>query len=281
MLRRLIICFLICLVFFTSACAQTDMYCLNIGKADCIILMCGGQTYMVDTGYEKTADKMLNALENLGIDRLDAVFITHNDKDHVGGLYTLLSSGIDVGKVYASGYSVEGTGSKNDAVIACAMHGTKVNFLIARDKVETENPQIYFDVAGPLRLDDENENNNSLVMYFETPDGNILLTGDMKTEEEYQLLKKDLIRKCNVLKVPFHGDDTATGSSFLKACTPRVGVISTSTQEESDTPARETLKRLAMVGCETYCTQDAPDAVHVMLQDGKVNTEGIRWTNDN
>ena len=252
------------------------LYALNVGKADCLILQAEGKTYLIDTGYERTAARMLTALEQLQVDHLDGVFITHQDKDHVGGLTRLTQSGITIDAFYTSAFSVDGTGADNLTVSAAARCGQSVNFLKAGDAVQVSDTAA-FSVLAPEQYNDENENNNSLVMCFTSAHGSILLTGDMKSEEEYLLLKSGRLTKCNVLKVAFHGDDTASGSSFLKAVQPRIGIISTSTEEEKDTPGSNVLRNLAMIGCETHITQESEYGICVTLKDGKPKTENIEW----
>ena len=114
-------------------------------------------------------------------------------------------------------------------------------------------------------------------MRLETPHGNVMLTGDMKFEEEYDLLKSGADLKADVLKVAFHGDDTSCSSSFLSAVRPRAGVICTSTAEEKDTPSRSTLFRLASIGCSVYVTQDAVSAVRVTLSNGDISVGMENW----
>ncbi len=252
------------------------MICLNVGKADCILIMAEGKTYLIDTGYEQTSGLLMTALEQLGISRLDGVFITHNHKDHVGGLDRLTSSKVEIDAFYASAYCLDGTGAGHPAVAAAAKRGQSVTFLRAGDSVSVTD-DVSFSVIGPLSLDTDNENNNSLVMALLTPQGNILLTGDMKTEEEYSILKAGGFPECAVLKVPFHGDDSATSEALLKEVKPRLGVISTSTLEEKDTPALDTLRRLAYAGCEVHVTQDVSDAICVSLLNGKPSAGEITW----
>ena len=254
----------------------TELYALNIGKADCIILCHGDSHYLVDTGWETTSDALLDALRALEITHLDGVFITHAHKDHTGGLEALLSSAVTVDAVYTAAYSQD-RGAEHAGVVACARHGYPMQYLSAGDRVQGNDPDVYFDVLGPLRLNQDNENNNSLVMAFYTPNGCILLTGDMKSEEEFELCRAGVIPDCDVLKVPFHGDDTACGDALLKACTPRMAVISTSTKEESDTPSREVLRRLAGRGCECYVTQDCADALCITLLDGKPTAQDVTF----
>lgn len=260
----------------TQNAESVQMLCLNIGKADCFLIRVEGDFYLIDTGYEQTAKLLLTALDQLGVKRLSGVFITHNHKDHVGGLLKLVESGTPIDAFYASQMCIDGTGADHPAVAAAAARGQKVTFLKAGDTVPISQTAS-FDVLAPLSLNTDNENNNSLVMRLNTAQGAILLTGDMKSEEEYELLKAGTLTPCAVLKVPFHGDDTATSSAFVSAVKPRLGIISTSTAEESDTPSKDTLRTLAFAGCETLVTQDAEDAILVTLTNGVPSAKSVSW----
>ena len=50
-----------------------------------------GRNYLVDCGYEQTAEELETELNVLGVDikHLNGVIITHDDDDHLGGLYRL------------------------------------------------------------------------------------------------------------------------------------------------------------------------------------------------
>lgn len=286
-LIRLLAALLLCAGLFQIAFAAPEttraaldedavqMITLNIGKADCVILMAGNRRFMVDTGYEQTAGMMLTALNSLNIARLDGVFITHNDKDHVGGLARLLSSDVQVGNVYAPAFSVDKRDEKHPVIAAAALRGMEPVFLNAGEVLTFDD--LSFTVLGPREQNMDNENNNSLVMTFSSPHGSILLTGDMKLEEEYTLLRAGVFTRCEVLKVPFHGDNSAMSVSLLNAVRPRMAVIPTSTEQEPDTPHKDTLRALASAGCETYVTQDLSDALLITLKDGKPSAKDLSW----
>ncbi len=259
--------------------SAVEMLALNVGKADCILLRVEGHAYLVDTGYKRSSDQMLAMLAHEGVTHLDGVFLTHEHKDHYGGLNALVSSAIKIDTFYTSAYCLDGFGAKHHAVSAAAQRGQTVNYLKSGDAVEISDTA-RFTVLGPTKAAKDNENNNSLVMRLETAEGSILLTGDMKFDEEYCLITGGLLSQTDVLKVAFHGDNTSTSTSFLNAVKPRVGVISTSSAEEKDTPSRETLYRLASVGCKTYVTQDAPSAVRVTLSAGNIDVRMEDWQAD-
>ena len=246
------------------------MLCLNVGKGDAILISLEGRHYLIDTGYKRTWKSLRTMLERESVRHLDAVFITHPHKDHAGGLEKLLQSGIPVDQICAPRLSQVGCGEGHPAVLAAAEAGKQVRFLHAGDHIPVSHTA-YFEVLGPIALNTDNDNNNSLVMNLVSRDGVILLTGDMKAEEELTLLKADVLAPCDVLKVPFHGKSAASTNAFLRAVRPKVSVISTSSKEEKDTPARDTLDRLASAGSRIYVTQDAPEAVLVELRNKSVS----------
>ena len=77
----------------TPARAESEVKALfiNVGKADAALLFLGDQRILVDTGHKDSYDALESALASYGVDHLDGVFITHTDKDHVGGLNKLLA----------------------------------------------------------------------------------------------------------------------------------------------------------------------------------------------
>lgn len=62
---------------------------IDVGKGDCILVQTGDAadpvTVMIDTGYKKTAEDVLEYLSGHGIAKLDALIVSHFHKDHVGG----------------------------------------------------------------------------------------------------------------------------------------------------------------------------------------------------
>ena len=132
-------------------------------------------------------------------------------------------------------------------------------------------------VLGPLTKNIENENNNSLVFSVETQDGTLLFTGDMKLEEEAGLLSAGLIPTADVLKVPFHGDNTASSERFVQTVMPQIALICTSTQEEPDTPAGSVLKRYGLIGAQVYVTQDSTCGIEITLKNGIASVSDIVW----
>ena len=280
----MICAFLLLCVFFTGCGSVISegqdsavrLLCLNIGKADCMLLMYGDCAYLIDAGYEQNWPALKTALAQYGVSRLNGVFLTHCHEDHQGALMELSQSDIQVDAWYAAKVYYDQKESKHPAKLAAANRNDTVTWLEAGDVISAGSNGRFI-VLGPLTVNTDNENNNSLVMRFESPQGSILLTGDMKEDEEYELLAADLLKPCDLLKVGHHGDNKATGKALLEAVQPKAAVILTSTAEEPDTPASSTVKRLAKIGCDIYVSQEFQDAVLFTLIGGRVGAEDVKW----
>ena len=97
---------------------------------------------------------------------------------------------------------------------------------------------------------------------------NIGLEGIMEVQEEQALLQAGLIEPALVLKVGHHGEDDASSAAFIYSVKPQIAVISTSTEEEPDTPSPDVIARLWNIGAEVFVTQQATRCILVTLNGG-------------
>jgi competence protein ComEC len=251
---------------------------VNVGKADSMLLWVDGKVYLIDTGTVQAWGALKTALDELQVTRLNGVFLTHTDKDHMGGMEQLAQSNIAVDAWYGSAMYTGVKPDKHPLPLAAAQRNKQPVWLKAGDTVSVTDTSS-FKVLGPITLDEANENNNSLVMRLETLNGSILLTGDMELAEESALMAKGSFARSDVLKVSHHGEDDATSSSFVRLVSPQVAVISTNSVEEPDTPSPSVLFALNRAGVHVAVTQDAKGGMLVTLKDGKAFVEAVEWKN--
>lgn len=257
--------------------SQTHLAVLNVGKADCLLLFVQDKTYLIDAGWERTFGTLQEALRQYNVQKLDGVILTHCHKDHEGGLMRLAKSDLPVDTWYASALYHDVKDGQHPLALAAQERGAAPVWLNAGDEIRISDTAL-IRVLGPLSINTENENNNSLVLYVETPDGTMLLAADMKQEEENELLQAGVVPAANVLKVGHHGDSGASSDWFVRTIKPELAVISTSTKEEIDTPAASVLKRFALHGATTVVTQDFTYGIYVTLHEGRAYYQDIKWT---
>lgn len=280
-LRRrlgLLIALLLCLPAAgcsTAAPAESDvwMYAVSAGKADAILLGVSDAVCLIDAGYVRTRGKILAAMERMGVEKLDAVFLTHTDDDHADGLEWLAESEIPVGTWYASALYTSVKVSKHPAVKAAAARGQEVVWLQAGDAVSLGGATL--EVLAPAQLNEDKDDNNSLVMMLHSDEGRILLAGDMEFPEESVLLQSGADVACDVLKVPNHADDDTCSETFVRAAAPDAAVICTDTREKSETPDPRVVASLQAVGAQVAVTQECTGGILVYLHQGTPSIEKI------
>ena len=264
----------LCLLLTASAAAETWMYAVSAGKADAILLGGDGWAALVDAGYARSRGKILAAMRQMGVTRLDAVFLTHTDRDHAEGLQWLAESEIEVGAWYASAMFMGVKEKKHPAVQAAKARNQEVVWLRAGDSVPVGNA--VFSVLAPSEPASDKDNNNSLVMMLESADGRVLLAGDMELPEEAILLGSGADLSCDVLKTANHGDDDANSEAFLRAAAPDVAVFTTSSAEKPGTPNPATVAALESLGAQVCVTESCTGGVLTRLSGGETSVE---WVN--
>lgn len=278
-MRKMLVLLLCCLLALTACAAsraEVSLVSINVGKADCHLLYVDDQVYMVDTGAAKSWGMVSRALKCLNVTRLNGVILTHTDKDHAGGILALASSDLPVDGWYSAAYFTDVKEKKHPAVKAAALRDTTVQWLQAGDSIPAGD--VTLQVLAPAYLDEDNENNNSVVLYLQCAAGSMLLMGDAEKESEAALLAENRVGPVSVLKVGHHGEGDASSKDFLRVVRPQVAVISTNTAEEPDTPAAKVLRRLEELGSQVVQTQTAGDAVRVTLTGDVLKVETLTFS---
>ena len=97
-----------------------------------------------------------------------------------------------------------------------------------------------------------NENDNSLVIYFTINNKNILYMGDSSSVVEERIINDYKIGKIDILKVGHHGSNTSSSKVFIDEIKPLNSVISVGKNNRYEHPNKETLEILK--GSKIYRT---------------------------
>lgn len=262
----------------TTVQAPVEMFAVNVGKGDAILLRVADYCCLIDAGYAYTRGKVLAAMEYMAIDHLDAVFLTHTDNDHCGGLKWLAQSDIAIDQWYASAMFTGVKEKKHPAIKAAAIRDCDVIWLRRGDTIPLGNSGATFEVLAPAALNTDKDNNNSLVMMLQSDAGRILLTGDMELVQESQLMALGDDLSCDVLKIANHADDDTTGEAFLRAAAPDLAIISTSTVEKPETPDPGVLNRIRAVGADCHVTQEGEMGLFITLNQNSANCQAVDFS---
>ncbi|WFG96600.1 hypothetical protein M1771_00870 [Spiroplasma citri] len=102
-------------------------------------------------------------------------------------------------------------------------------------------------------INDDDENNNSLVLLVKINQYQILLTGDISKKIEINLLKEQLY-PITLLQVPHHGSETSSSLVFLHKIMPKVCFISGEKTKRQNYPAPIVIENLKTIRCQIYFT---------------------------
>ena len=279
-MKKIALILLIALCLFSCAAEgaggqQVQLFAASVGKGDALILKVDGCACLIDTGKPYARGKVLSALQYMGVTALDAVFLTHTDNDHTGGLEWLAESDIPVGAWYAPAMFTGVKKNKHPMEQAADLRGESAQWLSRGDSLPLGATGATLDVLAPRVRFTDKDDNNSLVLRLNTAQGTMLLAGDMELPEEADLLRQGDDLSSAVLKVANHGDDDTTSQEFANAVKPQAAIISTDSMEKPGTPAPEVIARLNAAGAVCHVTQDAELGLLVTLENGAARVDYV------
>lgn len=209
---------------------------LDLYNGESTLIEYKDEVILIDTG-EGINNEVTLFLKSKGIRKIDYLILTHNHSDHNGEAKKIINE-FKVTNIIVSAYD-NSEFSKLDNTIKIKKN----------DLLETKN--IVFHCLLPS-VKSSNENNNSLVLYFEIKNTTFLFTGDIEQEIENQIN----ISNIDILKVAHHGSNSSSSISLLNRIRPKYSIIMSGRIEKYNFPNQETIDKLNKINSIIYCTKD-------------------------
>ncbi|MDR0434872.1 MAG: MBL fold metallo-hydrolase, partial [Gracilibacteraceae bacterium] len=225
------------------------VYFIDVGQADAALVVCAGETMLIDGGNAEDSDLIYAFLKNRHVSRLNYIVATHAHEDHIGGLAGALNyAAADTAYCPVTAHESKAFG---DFVKYLAQQGKSITVPNPGDRFTLGSAEV--EILGPLRPSDE-PNNTSIVLKLTYGDVSFLFTGDCERDEEADILAAGFDLAATVLKVGHHGSSTSTSYPFLREITPRYAVISCGENNSYGHPHEETLSKLRDADVTLYRT---------------------------
>lgn len=254
---------------------------LDVGLGDAFVMRSPeGHTLLLDAGTRFGQSSMgtrvvVPYLRAMGINRIDAVILSHFDRDHAGGLPEVLES-MRVRAIYAPPISPGDIFAQELRTLASAR---AVRWITATAGLRHHWGSLRADVLGPPRrlfdLAREDlpwdDNAWSLVVRFQCRGASVLMTGDATVASEALLLQRPQHLRSHVLKVAHHGSLSSTSPRFLDAVQPYLALLSVG-QNQLGLPADDVLALLRGLAVPLVRT-DLHGALRLVMRQHEIAVE--------
>ena len=273
---------------------------LDVGQGDSIamhtkdgmnILFDGGSTSKKNVGRYT----IYSYLKTCGVRKIDYVFVSHPDKDHISGIYELIElcdNTFEIGTVVLPGIKRAAESGNLDEISTGSYEGRQ-----ADDMSELEQmlkaagiKLVYADAGDCIKsgrfsvkclhpcegYNYESTNDYSAVYLVKYGQFSMLMTGDAEKKAENCIIE-DLgrmaetsgeavrfageLESVDVLKVGHHGSKGASSEEFLSYLKPETALISCGAGNSYGHPHAETLQRLSGIGAKVYRTDESGEIV--------------------
>lgn len=238
---------------------------IDVGQGDSTFIQFpNGETSLIDGGTRKSRDKVVNYLQDLGIDKVDYLIATHPHEDHIGGLPEVIRN-FSIGKVYMPDKTAN-TNIFEELLKEIKNKDLKITLAEGGNSI-IENEKFKFIILAPNKDDYIETNDFSIVTKIEYMDTSFIFAGDAEKSSELDMIDKNYNLKSNVLKIGHHGGRTSSNEEFLKKVNPDYSIISVGANNTYGHPHKETLDRLNNVGSNIMRTDELGDIV--IISNGK------------
>lgn len=264
---------LVTLLLLPQKISGIELTFLDVGQGDGTFVFCEeGVNILIDGGSSSEKElgkyRLLPFMKCRGKGRLDYVFLSHLDEDHVSGVRKLLEEGRVDCLVLPK--DRRGSEAAEEMVWLGKKKGARIWWIQPGEGLQKKKLKLTC-LAPDGLYNGTNENAASMVLLLEYDDFSALFTGDLEKEGEEALLAKHqregCLPDCDVLKVAHHGSDYSTSQAFLEKVKPEIAVISCSENNSYGHPGKELLQRLILADCRIYQTMES--GAVMVRSDGK------------
>lgn len=238
---------------------------VDIGQGDCALIRypLSNRVEMVDTGGKLSFGKAsqnnqkqnnyatrtsINYLKSQGISRIDTVYLSHHDVDHIGYLPTVLQA-------FRVQQLVVPSGMEDQAALAKLIPTDARQ----RPRIIPATADQHFRGSKLMAIHPfsrgQANNEDSLVLTGNFGGRRFLFMGDLDRNGEKRVISRYPNLRTDVLKLGHHGSRTASDPLFLSQVRPAIGIISAGRQNRYGHPNQETMENVHRVGIKTVSTQ--------------------------
>lgn len=225
---------------------------LDVGQGMAVLVQTSEHALLYDTGPLYSADSnaglrvVVPYLRAVGVAKLDALVVSHRDKDHSGGVIAVQDA-LSVTRLLTSISTLGG----EPCAAGQRWEWDGVRFLILHPD------------SADYAVKSKKTNNMSCVLRVENDRSSVLLPADIEAVDEKALIARSpSLLRSEVLLVPHHGGNGSSTPEFIAAVGAREVVFSAGYRNSFKHPRPDVLERYA---ASRQWRTDQDGALHVVL----------------
>jgi competence protein ComEC len=256
------------LVLLTGSAAEPPLMrivVMDVGHGLAVLVQTKQHALLYDAGPRyRSGDAgqavVLPALNYFGIDRLDAVVVSHGDADHFGGVESVMKRFPDALLVATEKFGLSPRRYRRcHRDMQWSWDGVQFRFL----HPGTDDSQRGW-----------SDNDGSCVLRVKTGETSVLLPGDIEKRAEAHLVSHSTALQSNLVVAPHHGSETSSTQAFVRALRPDFVAFSTGYRNQWGFPRERVVDRWAATGAELLSTAANGAVVFEITGEGKLAIVG-------
>ena len=218
--------------------SNLEVVMFDVGEADSMLISTPSKkvNILIDTGRGIDINNIIIYLKSIGISKLNYLIITHGDEDHIGGALYLIDN-FKVDNVILN----KGDYTELEVELITHLKNKNIKYTNNINKIPLLGSYMYLLNTKEF----SNENDNSIVTYFEYQKYKFLFMGDSSSKTEEYLINNYNLTNISFLKVGHHGSNTSSSPLFINKINPKVSLISVGRNNFYHHPNKEVLTNLS------------------------------------
>lgn len=226
---------------------------LDVGQGQSVFIRTGEQLTLVDCGGfggQNAGDVAADYLQARRVNRLDRLILSHYDEDHINGVTQLLHR-LEIGTILLADRREE-LPLRREILDLAQEKGVKVEVVQGDTCLDAGKGNTITVYKTTSSLYSPNE--QSLTVIASVGELDVLLTGDMSSATEKQLLDHAELPDVELMVAGHHGSDSSNCQALLEQVRPEKVVVSAGAHNRYGHPGQQALERFFEVGAQVYRT---------------------------